>query len=156
MFFYQQERDKKQTKEELNDRIRRFCKTLHSDTKQIREDITGSNFPKVTSKNGKTSTTVYLSTKIYDSLIFSGLITHFLPETQNNLDNLSYKTDRNNDNIRRRIEVVIRRDLTLNLDGTLIQKVIENFHELISDYQKEIVDLLDKVEVNIKVELGRL
>jgi len=155
MFFYQQERDKKQEKEELNDRIRRFCITLQNDTKHIRQDIK-EGVDIVTSKNGKKSTTVYLSTKIYDSLICSGLISHLLPQTQSNLDNLYYKIERNNDNIRRRTDVVIRRDLNLDPAKTETLNVIDKFHELISDYQKEILEYLDKVENDLKIEINKL
>ena len=155
MFFYQQERDKEQAKQELNDRIRRFCVTLQNDAKQIKKEIM-EGVDKVKSKKGKVSTTVYLSTKIYDSLIYSGLIGYLLSQTQGNLDNLYYKIERNNDNIRRRTDIVIRRDLTPDIAGTEILEVIDKFHELISDYQKEIIELLDKVENDLSIEISRL
>jgi hypothetical protein len=156
LFFYQQDRERKEKDEELEGVIRRFCNTFGNDIKQIREAITGEKYEKVTSKNGKASTTVYLSTKIYDSLIYSGYTTQFETDTQTNLDNLYYKIERNNDNIRRRTDAIISRDSKLISDTAGIEQVIENFHDLISDYQTEILDLLDKVEKNLSHELEKV
>lgn len=156
LFFYQQDTERKEKDEELNNAIRRWCDTLGNDVTQIRQAITGEKFDKVTSKKGKKSTTVYLSTKIYDSLIYSGYLTYFEPNTQDNLDNLYYKIERNNDNIDRRTDVIISKDSKLISDTAGIDNVIENFHDLISDYQEEILELLDKVEKNLSHELEKV
>jgi len=156
LFFYQQDSERKEKDDEVKGVIRRWCDTLMNDINQIRIAITGERFDKVTSKKGKSSTTVYLSIKIYDSLIYSGYLTRFEPSTQDNLDNLYYKIERNNDNIDRRTDAIISRDSKLISDRTGIEHVIENFHDLISDYQTEILELLDKVEKNLSDELDKI
>ncbi len=41
-------------------------------------------------------------------------------------------------------------------DAPGINKVINNFHELIGDYQEQIIALLDKVEKNMASELEKI
>jgi hypothetical protein len=85
IFFYQQDRKKKK-QEELHDMIRRFCKTILNDITAIKKYL--EDYPKKEIKvkqkdkedkkqKNREYTELFISTKVYESPIYSGLFTHF-------------------------------------------------------------------------------
>ena len=90
---------------------------------------------------------------MYESLIYSGLFSHFESETQTNLDELYYKIERNNDNLARLADVIISKS---KFPQSNLQDVVDNFEKLITDYEQEIKEYLSKVENSIKYELQKI
>lgn len=149
MFFYQQDREKKQKEKELHDMIRRFCNTIQTDITTIKNAISGDKYPKKKIENKNIEyTNVLLSTKVQESLIYSGLFSHFESETQTNLDELYYKIEHNNDNLARLADVIISKS---KFPQSNLQDVVDNFEKLITDYEQEIKEYLSKVENSINM-----
>jgi hypothetical protein len=93
IFFLQQHRDKVNKQKELNERLKRVCKTILTDIETIEEGFGPTKYPKI-KKSEKGEDTVYtsvsVSTEIYHSLLNSGLFTYFEKKTQLGIGNLYY------------------------------------------------------------------
>ena len=81
---------------------------------------------------------------------------HFNSQTQLNLDDLYYKIERNNDNLKRRTDAMISRDSGDARNAQKIQEVVDDFERLLTNYEKEIINLLVEVEKNLQHELDRI
>ena len=167
-FFIQQRLEKKKELNELHDMIRRFCNTILTDLAAIEKAIIGESYPKKKIKvkqkdtQGKevfilreSDTEVFLSTKVYESLTHSEVFSHFESETQTNLDELYFKIERNNDNLRRKTDAVISQDKYPQSKSAL-QGVVSNFETLMAGYQDEIRSFLDKAQKSIQKELEKI
>jgi hypothetical protein len=154
IFFYQQHSDKKQKEKELHDMIRQFCQTILNDIKEIRKHITVAGHTKVNWEPKKIEyTQVFISTNVYQSVLHSGVFTHFETDTQLNLDMLYYIIEGVNDNHKRLLDARIshRKD-----PESIFHEIFEEIECSVTKYQKEILTLLDKCEINIKHELERI
>ena len=92
---------------------------------------------------------------MYESLIHSEVFSHFESETQTNLDELYFKIERNNDNLRRKTDAVISQDKYPQSKSAL-QGVVSNFETLMAGYQDEIRSFLDKAQKSIQKELEKI
>lgn len=159
IFFVQYFMDRRRIKRDLHDTIRRFTNTILVDIKQIHDAKTGDKYKqdkRIDEKKKIEYTPVYISTKVYESFIYSGLIAQFDSQTQLNLDDLYYKIDRSNDSLKRRTDAVISRDSGMAPNREEIQKVIDKFEVLLTEYEKEILDLLVEAEKNLRYELEKI
>lgn len=157
IFFYQLHSDKKQKEKELHDMIRQYCETIQNDTKQIKDNIAGkaSNaYTKVKRADKNIEyTRVFISTNVYQSVLHSGVFTHFEMDTQINLDNLYYIIEGVNDNHKRLLD----KGFSLTKPPpTDLQEFVEEIQCSITKYQKEILRLSDLCDKDMKHELQKI
>jgi len=144
--------------------IRRSCKTIQTDIAAIRGYLDNNPKIKINLKQEdiqdkkvtvREYRAIFLSTKVFESLIHSEVFAHFESETQTNLVELYYRIELNNDNISRNTDVLISKAKYPQSKQEL-QNVEYDFETSIADYQDELSSFLVKAEESIKNELQKI